>query len=620
MFVLWALILRGQQASEVARDLTQHFACAACHEAAPDRHLPPRRGPVLDGVGNRLKASWIRRFLTEPQGSAMPDLLAHLSENKRAETIENLTAFLTQDAKPTGLPRFSDPVNGKRLYETIGCAVCHEETEPKHTDKYHFGGLASFLGDPLATHPDGRMPSLSLRAEEAGDLAHFLLPNYQHEGIAAVKAEQVEAGRQAFEKWNCAACHPRNGFQATSATTSLANLTSLDCQGPPHYALTPDQRDGLSEFHSVARFTPESELAARLRSLNCQACHQREGQGGPSTLTHHLFTGDDTLGNEGRYPPHLDGVGRKLTSSWLSKVFAGQGAVRPYLNIRMPVFGVAQTDRLTKLFALVDGAPSEAPNIQGDVQAGHQLMGVDGGMGCITCHGWGPNVGVAMHGLNLSSTSERLRFDWFKSSLINPQMIRPGTLMPSFWPDGQSGNPNILAGDTDQQIAALWEFLREGTQTPRGFPDPGSGRFEILPKDKPIVQRGFIHPGGTSAIAVGFPDGIHFIYDGKSGNAVGGWRGRFLDGYKLWFSRLDPTAKPLGGSWHVFESKDEWPSPLRFKGYRIDPESGVPTFLLQAGTIQWEDTLIPLPDAAGFERTLRELGDTNNLFSCQYRW
>ncbi len=621
---LWLLVVALTStavATEAARDLYRQFGCAACHEPSAETHLPPARGPVLDSLGNRLKASWIRRFLSNPQSSSMPDMLAHLPAGERVETINNLTAFLTDAARPPAAPRFSDPVNGKRLYESIGCAVCHEESLPKVSTKYHFGGLQTFLADPLASHPEGRMPSLSLRPEEAGDLAHYLLPDYQTEPVPKAEAAQVAAGRLAFQQHNCASCHTRKGMQALPAIRPMADLTGPDCAGPPHYTLSEEQRSIMTtNLRDLPTFTPETRLAAHMRHLDCVVCHHRDQQGGPNNTTRHLFTGDDTLGNEGRYPPHLNGVGRKLTTDWLGKVFAGKGAVRPYLNVRMPVFGNDQTAPLLALFTEVDHAPSIDEEVLGDIQAGHQLMGVDGGMGCITCHAWGPNEGVAMRGLNLSTTTERLRFEWFKTSLIAPQTMRPGTLMPSFWPNGKSGNPNILAGDTNQQIASLWQFLKEGTQTPIGFPDPGSGRFEILPKDRPVVQRGFITPGGTSAIAVGFPEGIHFVYDGKAGTAVGGWKGRFLDGYKLWFSRLDPTAEPLGESWHAFEPISNLPSPRQFKGYRLDPDSGVPTFLLQSGSTHFEDTLTPLPNGVGFKRILRMLGTDEKTNQFRYQW
>jgi len=210
-----------------------------------------------------------------------------------------------------------------------------------------------------------------------------------------------------------------------------------------------------------------------------------------------------------------------------------------------------------------------------------------------------------MHGPSISNIDERLHFDWFKDYLINPQSVRPNTLMPSFWPDGKSGNPNVLDGNTDQQIAAIWTFLNKGTETPLGIPNPGSREFEIIPMDKPIVQRGFVQNGEklhTSAIAVGFPNKANFLYDAATCKPVIAWEGRFLDGYPLWFSRMNPSvtlpenaiAIPSNIPQHVAVE-----TPARFKGYRIDPNSGMPTFLSETTNFIIEEKI-----NANLERSL----------------
>ena len=43
--------------------------------------------------------------------------------------------------------------------------------------------------------------------------------------------------------------------------------------------------------------------------------------------------------------------------------------------------------------------------------------------------------------------------------------------------------------------------------------DQTSQRYELIPKDQPIVQRAFFRGIGTKAIMVGFPGGINLGYD-----------------------------------------------------------------------------------------------------------
>ncbi len=619
-----ALLVAGSaHANEMedARHLFSEFSCNACHEASTDILLRPQRGPVLDGIGKRIKPAWIRRFLLDPQavkpGTTMPNMVSSLPEDERAETVENLVHFLMSGGGSEPKSRkFSDATGGAKLFRYSGCAACHGEFIPDLNEKYTYGSLSALIAHPLPVRPDGRMPSLQMSIDESADIAGYLL------GLSAdaPKLERIRfkpdprrvaAGKKAFDQLNCSACHTRAKTSAPRmAKTRLSELKRLpNCAGPPDFTFTAEQRRAMSGAPSaIAPLTAETRVAGTMRALNCYACHSRDGVGGPDEATKPYFTGDEILGNEGCFPPHLTNVGAKLRKAWFAKVLDGKGAVRPYLNTRMPVFGTENVSHLPDLFAKADMADASPPKTPGDLAAGHQLIGSNGGMACITCHGWGKNEGVAMRALSLSGTTDRLHFAWFKANLIDPLKMRPGTLMPSFWPGGKSSNPNVLGGDTDKQIAALWEFLEKGKKIPEGFPDPGSGKFEIVPNERPIIQRGFIEGGGTHAIAVGFPAGVHFIYDAKTCAPKLVWRGRFLDGYKLWFSRREPTAEPLSDDRHEIDA----PFPegagldekLKFKGYRIDPKTGVPTFLAEGSKTTVEDILAPSADGRSITRNI----------------
>ena len=56
-------------------------------------------------------------------------------------------------------------------------------------------------------------------------------------------------------------------------------------------------------------------------TFNCYACQARDKVGGPTELTDKLFTTTTPeMGDEGRVPPALDGVGAKLTSDYLKQL------------------------------------------------------------------------------------------------------------------------------------------------------------------------------------------------------------------------------------------------------------------------------------------------------------
>ncbi len=80
-------------------------------------------------------------------------------------------------------------------------------------------------------------------------------------------------------------------------------------------------------------------------------------------------------------------------------------------------------------------------------------------LGCVQCH---PLAGPDTETIDLSRMSRRLRFEFYMHFLRDPQRIRPGTMMPTFWlEDGRSTLPTIYAGDGARQAEALWYYLRE---------------------------------------------------------------------------------------------------------------------------------------------------------------
>jgi cytochrome c553 len=618
--------------------LLSELGCTACH-AFPSgdvTFLPPvRRAPLLNGVGSWLRPAWIRSFLLDPanthRGRTMPDMLHRLDDTARRETVENLMHFLMSEPGPA--PRvipLGDRIYGERLYRQIGCVACHPPhpvegiqsgasyaTLPSHlAAKYTLDSLMEFLLAPATRRPGGRMPSDALDANEASDLAAYLIGYDPAHPAQAVRftpdPRRVKAGRAAFQSIGCAACHERKGISPTTKAKPLATLNGmassscLENPGPgmPAYALSTEQRRALRSALSRMgeNITRKEKLDLWLNALNCLACHERDDQGGIGAAQQAWLTGDERLGKDGRFPPHLSGVGAKLKRDWIERVLAGQGRVRPYLNMRMPLFGKPNTDGLASLLVAVDQDGSGDTHhlaVHGKVEAGRKLAGTEGGMGCITCHGWKSRPGLTMNAVNLSTATTRLQPDWFRQYLLAPATLRPGTLMPEFWPDGVSANPGVLEGDTEKQIASLWRFLTQGTNAPPGYPTQPAGRFLLVPQSEVIVQRGFIEPAGTHAIAAGFPEGMHFVFDAESCQLKAAWKGAYLDAYKLWFSRLDPTAKPAGSSVQTFPKGlpfeiEGMPSPrLRFKGYSLTGPNRAPVFLYQIGPVEVSDLITP---------------------------
>src|SRR5262245_17518270 len=67
------------------RLLLGELGCLSCHRPADEKAfvVAPRKAPNLDGVAGRVKASYLRKFLSDPHvvkpGTTMPSLFAGVS-------------------------------------------------------------------------------------------------------------------------------------------------------------------------------------------------------------------------------------------------------------------------------------------------------------------------------------------------------------------------------------------------------------------------------------------------------------------------------------------------------------------------------------------------------------
>ena len=66
--------------------------------------------------------------------------------------------------------------------------------------------------------------------------------------------------------------------------------------------------------------------------------------------------------------------------------------------------------------------------------------------------------------LAIGPVAERLLPGYFRRWLRNPLSIDPQTKMPVYFDEGKSPLTETLDGDAEQQIEALWQYLRLGTQ------------------------------------------------------------------------------------------------------------------------------------------------------------
>ncbi len=458
-------------------------------------------------------------------------------------------------------------------------------------------------------------------------------------GTFEVSPQLVGKGREWFGKLNCAACH--SGIEApVGPARDLADLGSATAKGcladevpvsAPKYALAAGERVALRRALSdgAARRNPrkaEARAAQSLGRFNCLGCHERDGVGGPAATGRDAWfhaVGDVDLGEEGRLPPSLSGVGAKLKTEWVRTVLATGRKVRPYMATRMPVFGEANVGGLAALLERADARPTalvEPELTTREAKWGRKLVGRDG-LTCVTCHTFTTLGSLGVPAIGLEHMYERIRWDWMRRYLPDPAALRPGTRMPTFWPEGVAVNSEILDGDTDSQIRAIYAWLKDGPEAdvPAGLVQ---SRQELEVGGEAVIYRNFIEGGGSRAIGVGYPEKANLAFDANDLRLAMIWQGPFIDTARHSNNRGVGYEPPLGDhlvrlpegpALAVLPAFDAlWPGAGRrgegdrFRGYTLD-EVRRPTFDYELGGVRVRDSIVPRAEGVDvtFVRTLR---------------
>jgi mono/diheme cytochrome c family protein len=462
-----------------------------------------------------------------------------------------------------------------------------------------------------------------------------------NEDALEIKPELAIQGRALFASTGCASCHQLiDGKKTIASQLTAPPLEKLGGEGGclsekpqkrrPFFALSTVQvkalRASLSKAPTVEK-TSAGVIARTMQAFNCYACHERDKIGGrEEELDKSFQTTQPEMGDEGRLPPALDGVGAKLTAEYMKQLLDKGAHDRGYMHTRMPGFGLANVGQLVEAFAALDKLPkvdgvsfSESPaRVK---STGRHLSGNDG-FGCIKCHTFNNIKAEGVQGIDMTLMPKRLQHDWFRAYVADPPRFRPGTRMPSSFVDGKSQLTKIFDGTANTQVEAIWLFLQDGSKArvPVGM---GSKSIPLVPKENAIIYRNFIDGAGKRAIAVGYPEKTHLAFDANELRLAMLWQGAFIDAARHWTDRGAGSEGPLGDNvlhlhpgapFALLGNADAtWPagSPrtlgFKFLGYRLTPDDR-PTFLYSLDAIRFEDFSNPIASKDG--RLHRQLAIT----------
>jgi mono/diheme cytochrome c family protein len=375
--------------------------------------------------------------------------------------------------------------------------------------------ILDWLKNPRHYWFSTRMPSLRLTDQEAGDVTAFLMTHKDNElerakipaGADLKSDELVKMGEYWIRTYGCYGCHDIKGFENAGkvsvslsefgnkkvdelffgdAVTQVANTweawtegkltfsrryaTELVVQRMPDFKFSDAQADTIAlalKSWDGRKVTPQysepdnkwTEVRQQGRILaefyNCAGCHILEGQGGDIRKV---------IGEPGLSPPNLNTEGRKVQSDWLVEFLSGPTPIRPWLTVRMPTFHFSDAhlnsvfdyfqalEEYDETFHLVDVSQYSDKTISDGKKLFDDYR-------CLSCHVLeNKNVTpeeAANLAPNLRLAHSRLRPDWVIDWLRDPQVIDPGTRMPSFfYSEGQR-----LYEDADSQMVALRNYL-----------------------------------------------------------------------------------------------------------------------------------------------------------------
>lgn len=505
------------------------------------------------------------------------------------------------------------------------------------------GGGEAVLDVEVESRGLGRQPLAPLVAATEAELDKKADTSpVKDDDALVIDKDLANKGKGLFVSAGCANCHQITGdkkiVESTLRAKPLASLpASGGCisggKGLPKYDLSADQQKAITAALGEKKPT-EVSIAHTMKTFNCYACHARDKVGGPMDSTNALFTTTTPeMGDEGRVPPPLDGVGAKLQADYLKNLLDKGADDRPYMHTRMPGFGATNVGHLVDVFAKSDSMPV-VPAVKFDqpeakvISAGRHMVGAQA-FGCIKCHTFAGNKAEGVQGIDMLLMTKRLKRDWFHAYCIDPQKVRPGTRMPTAWPGGQSLLAQVLDGEARTQIDAIWMYL--GSKSPAIPVGMGKKFIPLNPTDGAIIYRNFIQGAGARAIGVGYPEKLNLAFDANDLRLAMIWKGGFIDAARHWTDRGVGFEGPLGddvlslpgGPTAAVLSKPDanWPSNARAEGQRFlgytTTADDRPTFRYLVGGATIEDFINPgEKDKSQFVRTITVTSEkpVENLF------
>ncbi len=455
--------------------LVKELGCLACHSAAGSR--ASEFAPELSGLGSKVTPEWLYSWLKNPKhfspDTRMPNL--RLSDEEAADITSYLLSLKNEPFESRSTPKAKEAVLDEMAMKFLSKNMRVAEAKSA-LGKMDREAKLNFLGKQTIAHQ--------------GCYACHAIQGF--EDAKPIGAELTKEGQKDLHQFDF-------GFSSIDHTRESWIFHKLkeprlfdegkvreyhDKLRMPDFGLTDEEAEKLTTFVLSLREEPipygmkdnldlnqQKIEAGRLlvKKLNCQGCHTLDGQEGSI----HAVTED-----AGQAPPALDGEGAKVQEKWLYHFLENPTVIRPWIRYRMPTFNLSEEELETLVAYFAHQAHQEVSYSGKEIPESSPEKVATGKMlvekfQCMKCHqvnALSAAMGSSFLAPDLRLTQNRLKPEWVKDWLKDPQALQEGTMMPGFFPDGQSPLPDVLGGDAEAQIEAIRDYLyryeREGESNP----------------------------------------------------------------------------------------------------------------------------------------------------------
>jgi mono/diheme cytochrome c family protein len=460
-------------------------SCLGCHSLTGYKR-PDRIAPALTNISSKVSRDWLITWLKNPKdylpGTKMPQY--SLNDEDISYIADYLMSRAMLQRAPAGYAVPSNNVvikNGKELVNSLGCLGCHKLMGQGNDFAPDLSGIGKkadpdwlyrYLKKPGGHDANTAMPDLQLSNNEAQLLTAYLTWNKnarEEKGLKETSSENIEKGKKLVKEYGCTGCHEIEALPSGHIAPELDGIgdkrvdelvfniakrtdktliswlkTKVFAPGTfatetivtrmPDYNFTEKEGEALVTFllslkndklplKYIKTLISPSDATARGREAierhNCLGCHR--------------------IGNEGgNIGPDLTAEGKKSRPEWLYAFLKAPYKIRPrpIMQAGMPVFNLPDEDirAIVKYLSLISEEPYpysvEAKNETDEdgIWSGEKLYReVFACSGCHTVKGLGGIVGP-----DHTDLASRLKRQWIRQWLRDPQAIKPDVRMPRF--------------------------------------------------------------------------------------------------------------------------------------------------------------------------------------------